>query len=280
MDEAGKITVTCTHCGKALKFKAPLKPGKYSLTCTNPECGKKLTFQYPAPAPSESKPDVKYGILEDGSYRFKCASCGSNALVPAQMIKAGHNEVFCTKCKTKHEFDVEPTEEDLLKCQTAGCGFNLEKPECGDGIYSSVCVKCNSEYTIVVKDGKVAKVTKKTQRPITPAKKVILKLVTGTFLSKKEYILSKGSHYVGRADESNSSDFSIKDKYASSRSVRIDVNENGGSLVYKLTVEKATNPVYHNNSELVAGDIIYLTSGDTLKLGKTLIKIQKLENKK
>ncbi|MGN1173112.1 MAG: FHA domain-containing protein, partial [Muribaculaceae bacterium] len=145
--------------------------------------------------------------------------------------------------------------------------------------YKAVCSKCNSKYTIKVIDGKVAKVTKDTE-PVTLTRRVLLKLVTGTFLSKKEYILSKGSHYVGREDESKISDFSIKDKYASSRSVRIDVNENGGSLVYKLEVEKATNPVYHNNTELVAGDIIYLMSGDTIKLGKTLIKIQKLENKK
>lgn len=284
MDEAEKITVTCSHCGKVISCKAPSKPGRYSLTCKNPECGQKVVFQYPAPAPAPapSKPAVEYGILEDGSYRFKCAnaSCGCSALVPSQMVKVGHNVVFCTKCKTKHEFDVEPTEEDLLKCQTAGCESQLDKPEGGDGIYRAVCSKCNSEYTIVVKDGKVAKVTKKTQQQVSTAKKVILKLVAGTFLSKKEYILSKGSHYVGRQDESNISDFSIKDKYASSRSVRIDVNENGGSLVYRMTIEKATNPVYHNNSELVKGDIVYLTSGDTLKLGKTLIKIQKVDNKK
>ncbi|MGN1173680.1 MAG: hypothetical protein ACI4SO_07820, partial [Muribaculaceae bacterium] len=137
MDEAVKITVTCTHCGKVLKFTAPSKPGSYSLTCTNPECGQKIKFQYPAPAPAPepSKPEVKYGFLEDGSYRFKCASCGSNALVPAQMLKVGHNEVFCTKCKTKHEFEVEPKEEDLLKCQTAGCESQLVKPEGGDGTY-------------------------------------------------------------------------------------------------------------------------------------------------
>ena len=59
--------------------------------------------------------------------------------------------------------------------------------------------------------------------------------------------------------------------------MRIDVNENGGKLIYRMTVERAMNPVYHNNSELTVGDIVYLTYGDTIKLGKTLIKVQKVK---
>ena len=104
-----------------------------------------------------------------------------------------------------------------------------------------------------------------------------MKLVLGNFLGKKEYILLKGTHYVGRLDDEKNSDFAIKDKYASKRSVRIDVNEDGGGLVYKLTIERATNPVYHNSRELTVGDVVYLTYGDTLKLGKTLIKVQKVQ---
>lgn len=102
-----------------------------------------------------------------------------------------------------------------------------------------------------------------------------MKLIYGCNPNKKEYLLSRGTHYVGRADNENMSDFVIEDKYASSRSVRIDVNENGDDFVYKLTVERAMNPVYHNSRELAIGDVVYLTYGDTIKLGKTLIKVQK-----
>lgn len=130
---------------------------------------------------------------------------------------------------------------------------------------------------MIIQDGKVVKIAMKTSVSFAPKRQVQMKLVSGTFLAKKEYRLSKGTHYVGRQDELNGSDFSIKDKYASSRSVRIDVNENGGRLVYKMTVERAMNPVYHNNSELTVGDIVYLTYGDTIKLGKTLVKVQKIK---
>jgi hypothetical protein len=118
----------------------------------------------------------------------------------------------------------------------------------------------------------------KTPLPPSPIKSVKMKLVLGRFLGRKEYELSKGTHYVGRLDSANNSDLAIKDKFASSKSLRIDVNENGGSLVYRMTVERAMNPVYHNNRELMVGDIVYLTYGDTLRLGKTLVKIEKIKS--
>ncbi len=116
----------------------------------------------------------------------------------------------------------------------------------------------------------------KTPLPPPPPHKFNLEMVLVHFVSKKKYPLYKGIHYIGRTDNENRSDFEVKDKYASSRSFRIEVNENGGSLVYKMTVERAMNPVYHNNKELTVGDVVYLTYGDTIKLGKTLIKVQKI----
>ena len=138
--------------------------------------------------------------------------------------------------------------------------------------------ECGQEYAIIIQGGKIVKVIMKTPPPPPPPKREKMKLVLGRFLGKKEYELTKGIHYVGRFDTDNNSDFAIKDKFASSRSIRIDVNENGGSLVYRMTIERAMNPVYHNNRELTVGDIVYLTYGDTLKLGKTLIKIEKVRS--
>lgn len=281
MSETGKISLKCPHCGKEFQCKNPLIPGNYSVLCTNPDCRKKVSFRFSLSGGAvKPKMEVQLGILEDGSYRFSCPNeaCRQSVLVPANMVKIGHNMQVCPKCKTQYEFEIEPTEKDLLKCKTTGCQAMLVKPDSGDGIFSCECKECHAEYSVIVQEGKVEKVTMKTPRPLPPIKQSSMVLVLGHFLGKKEYLLSKGTHYIGRMDDEKKSDFEIKDKYASSRSVRVDVNENGGNLVYKLTVERAMNPVYHNNYELTIGDIVYLTYGDTLKLGKTLIKVQKAKS--
>ena len=284
MAEVEKVSLTCKECGKQFQCKAPSAPGNYSVICINPECKAKVSFHYPVGANSDAqqtkpKTEIQFGLLDNGNYQFKCENikCRQSVLVPAQMIKVGHNKATCPKCQTVHEFEIEPTEVDLLKCQTIDCDFTLTKPDRGDGIYSCACEKCGQEYSLLIQNGKVVKVTMKTPKPIGPKKQWPMKLVLGRFIGKKEYVLSKGIHYVGRFDDSNNSDFAIRDKYASSRSIRIDVNENGGSIIYKLTVERAMNPVYHNCRELAVGDVVYLSYGDTLKLGKTLIKVQKVK---
>lgn len=285
MTEAEKVSLTCSKCGRHFHCKAPTASGNYSVTCTNPECGAKVSFHYPVKTMGaeahqvESKSEPQFGLLDNGNYRFRCenSACRQSVLVPASIVKTGRNTARCPKCQTIHEFQVAPTEADLLKCQTTDCGFILAKPDRGDGIYSCNCEKCGQEYSLVVQNGKVVKATMKTPKPITGVRQNSMKLVLGRFLGKKEYLLTKGTHYIGRADNVKKSDFSIKDKYASSKSVRIDVNENGGNLVYRLTVERAMNPVYHNSRELTVGDIVYLTYGDTLKLGETLIKVQKVK---
>ena len=274
------LTLSCKECGKTFQCKAPSASGNYSVTCINPECRAKVSFRYPLASQQQDdhKKDVQLGLLEDGSYRFICKTeaCHQTVLVPSLVLKVGHNKVKCPKCGTFHEFDIEPTENDLLHCKTDGCNGILKKPDGGDGNYASVCEECEQEYSIRIQGGKVVNVIMKTLPPPTPSRKFDLELVLSHFIVKKKYPLFKGTHYIGRYSDENKSDFEIKDKYASSRSIRIDVNENGGNLVYKLTVERAMNPVYHNGNELSVGDIVYLTFGDTIKLGKTLIKVQKI----
>lgn len=276
MEEGGKTVLTCCNpdCRRRFSFPTPSNSGSYSVAC--PHCKAKNIFRVDKPdEPKPQKPEV--GFLEDGSYRFVCSrvDCRLAVLVPKKSIKIGHNKVLCPKCGTEHEFDAVPTENELLKCQTADCKGHLEKPDRGDGIYSVTCGLCGQEYSLLVQNGKVVKTIIKTPPPPVQVKQWAMKLVTGRFLGKKEYLLSKGTHYIGRSDEECNSDFAINDKYASKRSVRIDVNLNGENLVYKLTVERAMNPVYHNSRELTVGDIVYITYGDTLKLGKTVIKVQK-----
>lgn len=279
MAEIDKVLLKCGVCGREFHCQAPAAPGNYSVSCTNPDCKAKVAFIYPVKRNVSAPvvPDPPMGLLENGNYRFICDNCACRqmVLVPADAVKTGHNKALCPKCQTLHEFDIRPSEAEMLKCQDPDCGAALARPDHGP-VFNTTCGQCGREYSIIVEAGEVVNVIMKTPVPVCIKPEAKMKLVHGYFLGKREYVLVKGSHYVGRADEAAGSDFQVKDKYASSRSLRIDVNESGGRLIYKLTVERAKNPVYHNNRELMVGDVVYITYGDTIKLGKTLIKVQKV----
>lgn len=99
-------------------------------------------------------------------------------------------------------------------------------------------------------------------------------LTYGTLFHKKSFTLDTGCYYLGRADEETPSDISIDDRTVSRRSLRIDVALNADGYVYKLTVERAANPVYCNKMELRPGDIIFLNPGDTLTVGRTALTLR------
>lgn len=280
MTESSKTVLICDNpqCRKQFEFPTPEKPGGYSVQC--PHCKWENHFTVNKFSGHKSSTS-SLGLQADGSYKYVCSNsgCKKTVLVPSKFVNIGYNKVCCPNCKAEHEFNVEPSENDLLKCKTSGCKGRLEKPLRGDGIYNAVCHECGIEYSLLIQNGLVVKAIMKTPPPPPPPHQWPMKLVVGHFINKREYELSKGTHYVGRYDEENNSDFAIKDKYASKRSIKIEVNLNGESLLYKLTVEKATNPVYHNNKELSVGDVVYISYGDTIKLGKTLIRVEKCRQK-
>lgn len=87
----------------------------------------------------------------------------------------------------------------------------------------------------------------------------------------RHFRLHEGSNTVGRADADKPSDISIDtDRTMSRRSVDILMDVTPEGAVFKLKVLGATNPVLHNGQPLSVGDEIYLTSGDTVKLGSTV----------
>lgn len=277
--EQKKLKITCQNkeCGKTFVFPQPDKPGKYTVKC--PYCHHPNHFE--TPNTSQKKPEEKQkpkeGMQPDGSYLVTCKGVGCNASLVTKKFSIGINHVTCPKCHTVNEFEVEPTEDMLLTCQDPKCGCHIPKPDGDDGEYRHTCA-CGQVYKIRVLGGKVAEVKKLTIKfpPGDPnASTAPMQLVVGKFLKKKVYPLSKGTHIIGRDDPDEQSNFPIKDSTASRRSIQIDVNSLGGSLSYKMTVLKSTNPVYHNSAELSVGDIVYLNYGDTIKLGNTLIKVQK-----
>lgn len=228
-------------------------------------------------------------MAEEAKISINCTKCGRQFQCKAPAAP-GHYSVVCphADCREKISFQFSGhkdipanqsiTEEDLLKCRMSGCKGMIIRPEGVSGVYSSKCDECSQQYSLVIQDSRIMKVSLVTPKPLRQPKQCLMKLVCGGLVGKKEYVLFKGVHYIGRYDPANNSHFPINDKYASSKSIRIDVNENAGSLLYKMTVERAMNPVYHNMRELAVDDIVYLSYGDTIKLGKTLIKVQKVNS--
>jgi len=95
---------------------------------------------------------------------------------------------------------------------------------------------------------------------------------------RKKYVLREGENYIGRKEDAVHSGLTLKDKYASKRSICITVNhstENGYS--FHLSVLKATNPVLVCGKEYEEGRGIDLNYGDTIVLGNTTLTFKPLK---
>lgn len=289
--QASKI---CSNpaCKREFPYYKPSAPGKYNVAC--PFCNQQNEIEVTAdskepaetPGAPQPKQELTLGMQEDGSYRFRCKKCNAAVRVPDKLLRPGLNKVKCPKCQAPNEFTKPFTEEELLQCSEAGCQGHIIRPsQSGDGVYSSECDICHAKYSIVMHEGKVNKVSRKTDAApktetldnsweVGPTESM-MRLVTGSFFNKRYYDLSRGTHYVGRHDQFEPSNFQLHDDTASRRSLRIDVLQVGDGITYKMTVQRAFNPVFHNNRELRQGDIVYLYYGDRIKVGQTIIKVEK-----
>lgn len=281
---AKKGTIKCANaeCGHSFSFVYPEKPGKYKVKC--PKCGHENHIKMPSETEEQAnqkpadkpQPQLKEGLQTDSSYLLFCKGNGCQLPMRVKKYQVGLNHVTCPKCHTVNEFTIEPSDEALLRCQDSACGKPLQRPNGDNGFFQQKC-ECGQSYTIEMKDGHVVSVKKETMAfPLSPnVDQAPMKLVVGNIFKKRVYMLTKGVHIIGRDDANEQSDFALKDPTVSRRSLEIKVNSEGGSLLYKMTLRHATNPVYHNSVLLCEGDEIYLNYGDTIKLGKTLIKVQK-----
>lgn len=163
-----------------------------------------------------------------------------------------------------------------------------------DKVYSFICPRCHSYFISSTHDDEVRKIkcpecdtyicfstkgekpsSKKRRTQVTvndnnhPVSPGLLVWTVGEEL--KTYTLPTGSTVIGRNDEDEPSDISVNDATASRRSVRIDVTqgEQTGKRMFRLSVQRTTNPVYVNHNALYTNDSIYLNPGDTIKVGAT-----------
>ena len=96
----------------------------------------------------------------------------------------------------------------------------------------------------------------------------------GLFSRALRHTLHEGDNTIGRADTDQPSDIQLKDNSVSRRSATIHVSRSPEGLLYRIAVNKATNPVIINGKPVHEGEAIFLKKGDTLQMGKTKLKLE------
>lgn len=108
-----------------------------------------------------------------------------------------------------------------------------------------------------------------TDKNVVLGSKANAKLSWWSLTGRKQFVLKIGKNYVGRKDSENPSDLSLKDEYASAKSICIEVTKKPRGYTFHLTVEHTTNPVLVNGKEQPVGSTFDLNYGDIIKLGRT-----------
>lgn len=203
---------------------------------------------------------------QEGTYKLKCPKCVSSfgVKVTASMLSQPKQVV--------------PVESDsrkvIMKVTCSHCKqpLKLQKPD-KDGVYKYTCPKCGKVFAVkLVNSGQE-------QPPSADTKEVKakdIKLSKGILRQLRmlrpdcRFELKEGDNIIGRKDNELKSDIQIEgDAAISRRSIQISVLKSERGYLFKLTVLKATNKVFHNAKPLLEGERVYLNYGDTLVLGKT-----------
>lgn len=275
--ENNRINLNCPKCAQPLAVQKPNKPGVYQLTCS--KCSHQFTLQLRGvPIKTEGNSTQENGgnpnkkkvrvlgepkLHKDGKYRISetallnrpygcvCPQCQKTLIfLPRQ---EGAMAVKCDKCATSIIFKATASEQ---KPAATGQG-SADKPATDDN------------------SNKEDSATKTTQRVRQKDNQSLGMLSWGNIFARKKHILDEGKTIIGRKDQETHSDIELKDKKVSRRSVEIDVTKKDGGYFFKLTVLRAANPVYVNYKEISQKESIFLTYGDVIQLGQTLINFTK-----
>ena len=265
-----KINIKCPKCAQPLAFQKPAKPGMYQLTC--PKCSYQFNVQLrgvPIKTEEEQKATERKKVkilgepklTANGKYRIDepalighpygcvCPECKKAVVFITR--QEGLQAVKCTHCSTMIIFKGVASEAQSTTAASAqGNAKKDEKGKPEEHITQPVRQKDNKSMGM---------------------------LTWGNLFNRKKHILYEGKTVIGRQDPDRPSDIELKDKKVSRRSVEIDVSRTEKGFFFKLSVLKATNPVYVNNTALGEGESVYLKYGDCIQLGKTLVNFQKVK---
>lgn len=179
-----------------------------------------------------------------------------------------------------------------IKCTSCGNTFKMTMPSNG-GIWKVKCPSCKQEMKINFGPRKEVKPQSipESQEQKLPQKKDTID-ITGIgeggmqrgklvqirgFLQKNvSYPLQIGDNLVGQYDLNMPSTIMIKDNTISRQSINIKVEHKNSQLDYKLCLLRSKNPVLLNGNPVQMGEERYLKFGDSLILGQTKFRFEKV----
>lgn len=303
--KSGIYPVTCPYCGivKKLQLKGMdvFGPQTAGDTTPPPPADPQASSTHLPNNSAKAPITLNQEFLTNTTYKVACPHCNTTE-IPLRSAKAGKGVITCPACKGKSLVTIkeapQPQGTSTGKCaQPAG---NAIKPpvDLGDDFYvnTAYTIKCPhcKDAEIQIKQENVGpglivcpkckgRVRITARKPTeTIAKSELIQRFRGKLILlrrgwlNKDYPLHDGKNTVGRYDEYEPSDISIKgDAGISRRSIEILVDHHDKGYSFKLTVKKATNPVLHNNKPLAVNDSISLNFGDSIIMGKTKFRFDK-----
>lgn len=256
------VKIKCPHCGHEAMLK--LNPVKIRLNVSNNATARtqRTTQKNVHPEIGEAHPiknmQGKYKITKQAVvgqlYKVPCPNPECDFSVIRKPTKTGWHKSVCPKCGSTVYYEVidESTKQGAGKANTATTGQQNAETS-GDA--STIMIDPRKRQTSLGQ------------------------LTWGRF-PKQHYALHLGINTIGRKDPELPSDVQINDKYASRRSASIHVTHDDiKGYLFKFTVDKATNPVYVDSTEVKVGESIYLSYGQIIKLGNTALTFKKIEKK-
>ena len=181
---------------------------------------------------------------------------------------------------------LQTIKDGLYKAMTTavvGQTYTIVCPRCGqennftaekEGAAVVRCSKCKAAFGYNAGEKKTETVPSQTKViHLGRTQNSVGKLEWRRLMMTRSASLHIGTNIIGRKDDEYPSEISFDDAYMSRQSIAIDVQPNikGVGYTFKLTVQKAANPILVGGSQLMVGNSIYLNYGDTIKLGNTTL---------
>lgn len=249
-DKTTYLAFNCLNpdCGHQIKFTRPAKTGVYEITCPHCHTAKRIKIK---------------GLDAVTQVQQKAATPATPAADGGTADNSAKEEL-----KINGEYITGTTH--TVRCPHCHAGVIRFMSEKG-GELPLVCPTCKGRSKVEVhKPTEILPVDTDTIQPYNGK----LTLVRKGWLNKT-YALREGSNVIGRYDEEVFSDIAIKnDPNMSRRSVNIEVLCINSSYFFKLTVMKATNPIFINGEPLNCGEAVSLRFGDTILMGKTKFRFE------
>jgi len=244
-----------------------------------PSLGNVYTLGIPVKTKKDNIYAIKKPAILNVAYMFTCPKCAH--IVRVNLSDAGLQRVTCKNCGIITLVKgIDRSEVARLRKQAEE--KNSPKPVEKKTKEPKPAVKSQSEEKPQPKPENEEKKTEEKKpigstTPFFPSRQVYnAKICWGGLLNKKVYELRDGENWIGRKDKELPSDISVKDDYMSRQSVCIERKVNQGTYTFKMTVRKASNPVYVNGRQIDVDETIFLNYDDVIKLGETTFTVKKI----